>query len=190
MPILFEKEWDIERMAWRSPDPKDWPDIRDGIRRFDRGIRTVQENVATGLVRVSINWRDGEIAAIWANSMIDRLNEHLRQRALTEATKNIEYLQAELVKTNVVTLQQSIGSLLERELQKLMLARGSDEFVFRVIDRARVPKDRSHPRRTLITILGFSIGFIFAVISMLVLDGFRRRSGQSEIIENDKSVAS
>lgn len=47
--------------------------------------------------------------------------------------------------TNLVALQQAIGRLLENELQKLVLARGNEEFAFRVIDTAVAP--RKKPRK-------------------------------------------
>lgn len=178
MPILFEAQWDFERKDWKSKDPDDRPDIRDGIDRFDRSIRTVQEDKVSGLVRVAINWRDPEHAAAWANSLVDRLNSHMRARALHEASTNIEYLREELARTNVLTLQQSIGRLLEGELQKLMLARGSEEFVYRIIDRAEVANRRSKPRRVLIAFFGAVFGFILAVMFVLVREGFRRQKAE------------
>src|SRR5690606_2767647 len=110
------------------------------IRYFDDNVRSISEDDETGLVTLTVEWIDPEIAAEWANILVERLNERMRRRALLEAESNVGYLQEELAKTGVVTLQQSISRLLESELQKLMLARGNEEFAFRVIDRAQVPK--------------------------------------------------
>jgi LPS O-antigen subunit length determinant protein (WzzB/FepE family) len=98
-----------------------------------------------------------------------RLNERLRERALREAETNVAFLRAELAQTSVVTLQQSIGRLLESELQKLMLARGNEEFAFRVIDAASPPKQRVRPKRAQIAILGTILGGMLAVFGVFLL---------------------
>ena len=64
----------------------------------------------------------------------------------------------------MVALQQSIGRLLESELQKLMLARGNDEFAFRIVDSAQAPRVRFKPRRTLIVIGATFLGGMVAVL--------------------------
>jgi uncharacterized protein involved in exopolysaccharide biosynthesis len=98
----------------------------------------------------------------------------MRQRALVDAQANVGYLREELATTNVVTLQQSIGRLLETELQKLMLARGNEEFSFKVIDFAQTPKRRSSPRRTLIVALAAVLGGMLSVFFVFVRDTIRQ----------------
>jgi uncharacterized protein involved in exopolysaccharide biosynthesis len=102
-----------------------------------------------------------------------RLNERLRERALQEAETNVAFLQTELGQTSVVTLQQSIGRLLESELQKLMLARGNEEFAFRVIDAASPPKERVRPKRALIAVVGTMLGGMLAVFGVFLLHAVR-----------------
>jgi uncharacterized protein involved in exopolysaccharide biosynthesis len=72
-----------------------------------------------------------------------------------------------------VTLQQSIGRLLESELQKLMLARGNEEFAFRVIDAASPPKERVRPKRALIAVVGTMLGGMLAVLIVFLSHAIR-----------------
>lgn len=168
MPILFSDDWDASRGEWLDPNPEEWPDIRDGVRFFLEDVLKVSEARDTLLVTLAVEWPDPELAAQWAMTLTSRLNQRLRDRALREADANVAYLQAELAKTNVVTLQQSIGRLLESELQKLMLARGNEEFAFRVIDAADVPKRPSRPRRSLIVVIGTLLGGMLGVFAVFV----------------------
>jgi uncharacterized protein involved in exopolysaccharide biosynthesis len=98
----------------------------------------------------------------------------MRDQALEEASANLDYLQGELANTSLVTIQQSIGRLMESEFQKLMMARGRTEFSFRVIDPAVVPKERSRPRRALIAVLGTMLGGFLGFLVALIL-GLRSR---------------
>lgn len=175
LPVLFAEEWDPAKRDWREMDPALRPDIRDAVRFFDEAVRTVREDKATGLVTLTIEWTDSKLAAQWANELASRLNATLRDRALAEAQHNIEYLSGELKQTNVLTLQQAISNLLEREMQQLMLARGNEEFVFRVIDRAVPPKKRSWPMRTLIVLAAMAMGSILASAYILIRHEVRSR---------------
>jgi uncharacterized protein involved in exopolysaccharide biosynthesis len=167
LTVLLADDWDAEAQSWKDSNPAKWPDIRDAVKVFDENVRSVREDARTGLVTLSVQWKDPELAAEWANLLVKRLNDRMRKRALREAEANVNYLQRELGATNLVTLQQSIGRLLESELQKLMLARGSEEFSFRVIDRADPPKRRSSPKRTLIVVLATILGGIFATLVVI-----------------------
>jgi uncharacterized protein involved in exopolysaccharide biosynthesis len=184
LKILFEDQWDGDRQQWIAEDPEDWPDIRDGVRFFTQSIRRISEDVNSGMVTFAIEWKDPEVAAEWANQLVARLNNKMRERALTEAEANVAYLQSEMSNTNVLTIQQSIGRLLETELQKVMLARGNEEFAFRIIDPPHVPKYRARPKRTVIAVVGTFLGFavgVFAALASHALSGRRRDfAGQAE----------
>ena len=176
MPVLFADQWDAARGAWVDPDPENWPDLRDGTRFFLEDVLSVSEARDTGLVTLAVEWPAPQLAADWALTLTARLNQRLRDRALREAEANVAFLQTELSQTNVVTLQQSVGRLLESELQKVMLARGSEEFAFRVIDSAEVPKKPERPKRVLIIAVGTVLGGILGLFAVLLRHLFGSRS--------------
>ena len=168
LTVLLADQWDADTKRWKGSDPKKWPDIRDAVKVFDDDIRSVREDKMTGLVTLSIEWTDPKVAADWANALVSRLNDRMREKAIVEADTNVKFLRRELESTDVVTLQQSIGRLLESELQKLMLARGNQEFAFRVMDRADPPKRRSSPKRALLVALATLFGGIVATLTVVL----------------------
>ncbi len=172
LPVLFHEEWDAAKNQWTSTGGEP-PDIREGVRFFRETVLNVREDPITQLITVSVLWTDPVVAAGWANSLVKEANEQMRQRALSEANVNLGYLESELSKTSIVTLQQSLGRLLESELQKLMLARGSEEFSFRVIDKAVPPDQRVKPRRTLIVLAAGVLGGFFSIAVVLIRHGLR-----------------
>ena len=171
--VFFHEEWDATKGVWLGDDPDEWPEVRDAIKYFDEKVLKVSEARDSGLVTLAVEWTDPEIAAGWARELVIRLNERLRERALKEAETNVAFLQTELGQTSVVTLQQSIGRLLESELQKLMLARGNEEFAFRVIDAASPPKERVRPKRALIAVVITMLGAMLAVVGVFLLHALR-----------------
>jgi uncharacterized protein involved in exopolysaccharide biosynthesis len=173
VPVFFSDRWDPAANVWKVSEAGKTPDIRDAIRFFQEDVLQVSEDRKSGLTTVAIEWTDPEIAAAWTMDYVARANEKLRQRALQEAEGNVEYLQRELTRTNVLTLQQAIGRLLETELQKLMLARGNSEFAFTVVDAATPPKYHDRPRRAIIAIVATLAGGLLGLLWVFAVNAIR-----------------
>jgi LPS O-antigen subunit length determinant protein (WzzB/FepE family) len=180
MPVLYAAQWNAAAKEWAVPEAQR-PDIRDAVAYFDQSIRIVTEDKKSGLVTLSIRWKDPVLAADWANMLVSRLNERLRAQAIREAQTSIEYLQKEMTAGSIVSLQQSIGRVLESEMQKMALARANAEFAFKVVDSATPPRYRSSPRRGLVLVLFALLGFAVAagvvIVRSLVMNSRQRGNG-------------
>lgn len=171
--VLLSDKWDARAGRWKESLFTRQPDIRDAVRYFQKKILSVEEDKRTELVTVGVEWKDAATAATWANTIVDRLNEQMRSRALTEGEANVAYLQKELSATTVVPVQQAISRLLESELQKVMMARGEKQFSFRIVDPAAVPKWRSWPKRAVWIAIGILGGGLFGLFAVFVRQSLR-----------------
>jgi uncharacterized protein involved in exopolysaccharide biosynthesis len=174
LPVFFASKWDAAANHWKSSDINEQPDVRDGIRYFEKTVLQVQEDRKTSLITVAVNWTDAKTAATWANLLVDRVNDRMRQRALAEGESSMTYLKEELAATNVVPLQQSIGRVIESELQQLSLAKSNKEYAFRIIDHAQVPKWRDHPHRGVIVAVAFFAGVAISCLFLISRHVVRR----------------
>lgn len=167
---------DLNLMPVLLQDKKDDKpaDIRDALRIFEM-VRVVTDDKKTGLVTLTVRWKDPNTAAFWANELARRVNARLRAEALQEAERNVAYLQREIAGSTVVSLQQSMGRVLEGEMQKLMLARGNEQFAFKVIDRATPPKQRDAPKRALISVVATLVGGFLGILAVLLRQALRNR---------------
>jgi uncharacterized protein involved in exopolysaccharide biosynthesis len=165
--ILLGPKWDATRGTWKG-DESDWPDIRDAVEFFDRKVRRVTEDRKTGVVTLAIEWRDPVLAADWANAMAARLNDRMRTRAIEESTQNVRFLKEEIAENQFVTLQQSIGKLLEAELQKLMLARNNRQYAYRIVDSAEPPKKPIRPNKVAVVAVSVLLGLLFGVLGAVI----------------------
>jgi len=166
LPILFARKWDAKRGQWNTDDP---PTLADGEKRFSRRIRQITEDRRTGIVRLAIVWSDRELAAKWANQLIAEADDALRQRAIAEYTRSLDYLTAETGRTSVVELRAAISKAMESELRDAMLARTRDAYAFKVLDPAvpRDYKDRDSPNRILYLLGGCVLGLLTGVLIAL-----------------------
>ncbi len=174
MPVLFEDEWDENKKAWKESDPEEQPSEWDAYRLFtDRGLLTVSADKESGLVTVAVEWKDADLAAQWANALVERLNDYLRQRAIADSQSNLRYLNRELERTHVEDVRQALFELISQEQKKAMLANTRVQYAFRVLDAAEAPDKKVKPKRALIVLLSaFVVGFL-AIIYVFVQEGMR-----------------
>lgn len=176
LPILFGDQWDATTGDWKSKDPDHRPDSSDGASLFVEKVRRVNVNRETGLVTLTIEWTSPELASRWANTLVSRVNSKMRQRAQAEAEQNLQYLEKQMSATSLIPLQESISNLVETELQKLMLAQRTEEFSFRVIDRANPPKSATKPNALLALTLGALLGMVLSVMIVWFRDAIKKRT--------------
>jgi len=172
LPVLFADQWDATKKAWDVEDQDDAPSLLDGSDLFEKKILKVSEDKKTGLVTLEIEWTSPELAAHWANALVSRANTALQQKALSESEHHLTFLQDQLQQTSLVDVRQSIFTLVENELKNSMVAKGNDQYAFKVIDPAVVPEKKVWPKRGLILVLGFFAGFFLSVVAVLAYNSF------------------
>ena len=148
MPVLFEKRWDAARGQWKGPAEKQ-PTLAKAFKYFDKQVRTVVQDKKTGLITLQVDWKNRQLAAQWANDLAHRLNEEMRERSASKAESSLGYLEHELESTQTVATREAIGRLIEAQVKQRMMAHVTQEYAFRVVDRAMEPMltTRSSPRR-------------------------------------------
>jgi uncharacterized protein involved in exopolysaccharide biosynthesis len=174
LPVLYPKLWDAAGKRWKVSDPKKVPTVWKATQRFKRSIANVSTDTKTGLVTLTITWKDAHLAAKWANDLVKRTNDDLRGKAIVESDRNIAYLNTEVVKTDVVGVKTAIFSVLQNEISKEMLARGSDEYALKVVDPAFAPEDPYSPQPVMWVLIGIFSGLLVCVIAVFVNVAWRR----------------
>lgn len=172
MPELFPNAWDESTKTWKAG--KRPPTPAKAYKYFNTRVRSVVEDKKTGLIELRINWRNREEAALWANELLDLLNEEMRRRAMTKADAAVGYLEKELQSTDQVATREAINRLIETQVKQRMLANVTQEYAFRVVDKA-MPADANDPvkpRKLLLLAAGPLVGLVIGVAGVLVLGWF------------------
>ena len=172
MPVLYEMQWDAATSDWKAEVAKA-PTIWQATQMFS-GIRKIAEDKKSNLITLSIEWGSPATAAQWANDLAKLANQTLRDRAIKRSQNNLLYLNAQLEKQSVVELRQAIYRLIETEVKNVMIAQGSEEYAFKVIDPAVIPERKSKPNRKLIVVLGTFLGLMLSSFYVLASGSSRR----------------
>jgi uncharacterized protein involved in exopolysaccharide biosynthesis len=175
MPELFPTKWDVQNRKWKTDVVPPTP--AQAYKYFNNTIRSVLQDKKTGLITLQIDWRDRTEAAEWANDLLKRVNAEMRSRAIGSASASVGYLEKELNTTSVVDTREAISRLMEAQINKRMLANVTEEYAFRVVDRAMAPdkKDVFKPKKLLLLVAGFALGALVGVVGVLLVDGVDRK---------------
>jgi hypothetical protein len=174
-PILFADQWDRVEKKWIDKEPSD----RDSFKLFNSMIEVVSHYKSkAGLITLSVEWKNphnpNKIADI-ANNLVSSMNFHAKDRAILEARDSISFLEKELERTNVLSSQTILYSMIEQQIQKIMLANVKDDFIFKVIDPAVIPKRAEVKQVPAIIFLGLLLGILGAFFLVLVNHYIRKQ---------------
>jgi uncharacterized protein involved in exopolysaccharide biosynthesis len=186
LPVLFPKQWDEEKKAWKKTSggfslnplaliskirPTDLnapkkdpgvPDMWDGIRALDQNVK-INYNMKEDIITITVNFRDPEIAARIANYFIASLNDLMSSEAKRAAITNREYLEKQLLETNDVIVQQKIYNLIAEKIETMMMAEVKEGFAFKVLDPPMAPDQKSKPKRAQMVLVAFMVSLFLAV---------------------------
>lgn len=185
LPILFESNWNEASKTWKETPWKFWkenkpPSLWQGYKLFSEKILSISMDKKTGIVTLTILWKDREQAVEWANGLMKKANETLRQRTIEETQRSLDYLEKELQKTSVVDVQNTIYRVMESQVKTMMMANTQEQFAFKIIDPAIVVDEDAFvkPKRPLIIALGAFGGLFIGVIIIFIRKAIANRKAQ------------
>ena len=154
--------------------------MADAIREFDQKVRAVSEDRRTGVVTLTITWRDPVTSADWANELVARANQRMRASAIEEARSTIDFLSKRAESEESVSVREALFSAVETQYKSMALASARPDFAFRVIDAATAPDpdDVAFPNRLLFAATGALLGLLAAgILIAIAIQGHLSRAG-------------
>ena len=151
------------------------PSVQEAYKVFLK-LLDISEDNKTGYVTVSISHQSPNIAAQWVVWLVEDVNEVVKSQDVNEAEKSIEYLKQQVASTSLADLQSMFFELIQSQTETVMLAQVRPEYVFKTIDPAIVPEEKSKPSRAVICILGTILGGLLGVIVALIRHYMRNES--------------
>jgi uncharacterized protein involved in exopolysaccharide biosynthesis len=167
---FFASKWDVASGRWKVPEKK-IPTLGKAYKYFDKKVRTIISDKKTGLITLQIDWTDRDEAASWANELVRRLNAEMRARAIARANASVGYLEKEFGTTSTIETREAIGRLMEAQIKQRMVANVSEDYAFRVVDKAMASDkdDPQRPQKVLLIVAGFLIGTALGIAVALSL---------------------
>lgn len=168
LPVLFDELWDPATNNWKPEVQKKPPTLWNAYGYFDSKVRTITSDPKTGLVTLTIKWKDPVVAAKWANELVVRVNAYIRSRAIDQAEKSSAYLLQEVAKTSNADMRAVLYKLMEKQKQAATLAQVKDEFAFQIIDPAVVQESKPSSHRVLFLLVGVVVGLSVVLFRAMI----------------------
>ena len=191
VPLKAVDGWNIEKQQWQynrevyNPETEEWlrddngeslaPTDWDLVKAFRGSHLSVSENKDTGMLTISIKNLSPIAAKEWASLLVADINEHMRKEDVGTSEARITYLEGKLEETSIAGMQQVFYQLIESETRTVMLANAQPEYVFKTVDPAVAPQERSEPKRALIVVLAVLLGGMLGVFIVFVRAFIRKK---------------
>ena len=199
VPLMGTDRWDMKREEWtynrevynlgtnewksdedgKSLKPTDW----DLVKKFKEAHLSVSESKDNGMVTITVKSQSPVAAQQWSEWLVRDINEHMRDQDIEEAEASIDYLENKLNETNIAGMQQVFYQLIESETRTVMLANAQREYVFKTVDPAVVPQEKSEPKRALICVVATMLGGMLGVF-VVFIRAFIKSGKESEVVES------
>lgn len=197
VPLMATKAWDMKNERW-VVDPEiynvetgEWQQDEEGqnlkptnwdmVKKFKANHLSLSEDKETGMVTLKLKSLSPPVAKKWADLLVKDINEHMREQDVQDAEARIAYLEEKLNETNIAGMQQVFYQLIESETRTVMLANAQNEYVFKTVDPAVVPQEKSEPKRAIIALVAVILGGMLGVFIVFVQAYIR--SGKQETTE-------
>ncbi|WP_406667095.1 Wzz/FepE/Etk N-terminal domain-containing protein [Gallaecimonas sp. GXIMD1310] len=185
VPLMAAKDWDRgtghliidpelyseKSQQWvrkASAPYKPEPSLQEAYKKFTKHVLGVSQDKESGMVTISVSFYSPDMAQQWVTWLVKDLNNVMRQRDMAEAQKSIQYLDAQISKTNLADMRSMLYQLVEQQTKTLMFAKVRDEYAFKTVDPAIVPLEKNKPKRALIAVLGTLLGGMLGVMWVLI----------------------
>ena len=143
------------------------PSAQESFEVFKDKNLSIQEDLITGYVILSIKHQSPFIAKQWVQLIVEEVNSFYRQKDKEHSERAVIYLNKQIANTSLMEIRQVTASLLEKEIQKLTLVEANKDYVFEYVYPPSVMEEESEPNRLLIVILSLLLGVLLGMIIVL-----------------------
>jgi len=175
--VVWNSEiYDVANKKWLATDqdkPVE-PTSYDVFNAFSKMIE-ISKDSKTGMVSLSVTHYSPVVAEQWVRLLMSSLNSHFQHRDVVESRRNIEYLKSKITETSIAEMQSVFYGMIESQIQTLMLAEVSNEYLLKEVIPPKIAERKSKPAKAVICILFTLFGGVFACLFVLVRGVFKGR---------------
>ena len=139
------------------------PSSQSAYKQYKK-VMNITQDKKTSFVSLSVKHKSPYVAQEWAQLIIDKINQSMRDEDKNKALRSVEYLNTQIRQTSYEQVKQSISSLQQQQFKNLMLIEANDDYIFKVLNSPIVPEFKSEPRRSLVVIFGTIMGSVLSIV--------------------------
>lgn len=130
-------------------------------------IEKATKEVGSGL-RISFVSKSPEFSAKMVETLVKSINRYSQSDTIERAKKDVEMAKIQLQQTPVALMQKALWDIIAQKTMEIILAQAQDDFSFRTIEPAVIPKRKVKPSRGVIVVGFTSLGFLIGTVGVLL----------------------
>lgn len=142
----------------------------------------ISKDNKTGFLFLTYTHPNPEFAANLLNMLIIDINSYMKERDIAFYQRVSLSLRETIIGQDDKNLTDSIYSLIEQNEKKIAVAKASNEYALKTIDKPIIPEGKSYPFRSKMVILMSLFGGVLSTIIFIIYD-FVKRIGIKKILE-------
>jgi len=170
-PVLFPDKWSDGR--WKGGEPSDIDSYNSLLEKIN-----FNNSKDSNVMSLSIEWENpvnlSKVSEV-ANKLISSINNESKERSIAKSKRTISFIENEIKNTNIVKMKSILYSLLEQQIQNIVLSNVRDDLVFKVIDPAITPNKPEHRLVILELLLSMLVGLLVGLFLIVNYDYLKQR---------------
>lgn len=169
------KIYDEKNKSWVrkvTPPKQPKPSTQEAHRRFLNQMK-ISQRKDDALVLISYEHISADFAKEFLEIIISEVNSIFMEKEVQEGEISIQYLNEQVVKTELSELRSGLSELIQKEISAIMIAKANPDFLFTIVDAPITPERKSSPQRPLIVFIGLLIGLLTSSFYILLRKAFK-----------------
>lgn len=129
---------------------------------------SVTQDQNSSFVTISIEHQSPYLARDWIKIIIHAVNTSFREQEKSLTTKSISFLNKQLEEAKYENVRKALSSIIQEQTKSLMVIDANDDFIFKHIEPPFAPELESKPRKFIYLLFGLIVGFLIAILSILI----------------------
>ncbi len=178
--LVAAQKWDesSNKIKYFSIPEIDKPTNQDAYETYKKILRISQDK-QTSFVSIEIDHISPYVAQKWLMLIIKNANLHMRDIDKEVAKNSLDFLNETISSITLSETKVAISNLIENQVKTLALTEATEDYVFKPISQPIAPEKKSSPTRSIISITGTFLGFIFSILLSFTLNYLNSRKVQS-----------
>lgn len=162
--ITYNRDiYNPDENTWKIDEPTEW-DVSQKIRRHFQVIESRDHGFRT----LRMDHPSAEFSRMFLYELLKEINDFIREKEIESSNQIVEFIKGSLEIAELDNTRVMLYQALERELQKNVIAKSRQNYVFQPVVPISLPQNRHFPNRILILLLGLVFGLIVSVIFILL----------------------
>jgi|TARA_B110001450_G_scaffold217221_1_gene211116 uncharacterized protein involved in exopolysaccharide biosynthesis len=142
-------------------------EIQDAVKLLRKKFR-IYPAIESSIVTASFTFYSPEITKDILSKLLVDINQSIAQTDAQNSERNVTYIAAAINKYPQPVISKTLGSVLESNLTKMVLAQSELDYAFTIVDAPILALKKSWPSRTFIVLSTFLAMILLIIIALFV----------------------